>query len=57
MTLTYTPSPMAFLNKILGRPDNERPFVLMAVGYPAAGAMVPDISRKGIEEIAVFLCR
>ncbi len=54
-SLTHTPSPMAFLNQILGRPDNERPFVLLVVGYPAANATVPTISRKSLEEIAVFI--
>lgn len=54
-TLTHTPSPMAFLNAILRRPDNERPFVLLVVGYPAANAMVPAISRKELDEIAVFI--
>ncbi|MBL8520179.1 MAG: nitroreductase family protein [Betaproteobacteria bacterium] len=54
-TLTHTPSPMAFLNTILGRPDNERPFLLLVVGYPAADARVPAISRKSLSEIAVFV--
>jgi iodotyrosine deiodinase len=54
-TLTHTPSPMAFLNSILGRPENERPFVLMVVGYPAEGATVPAISRKRLDEIATFI--
>ena len=54
-TLTHTPSPMAFLNGILKRPDNERPFVLLVVGYPATDASVPAISRKALDEIAVFL--
>jgi iodotyrosine deiodinase len=54
-TLTHTPSPMAFLNQILGRPHNERPFVLLVVGYPSEGAMVPAITRKPLSEIAVFL--
>ena len=54
-SLTHTPSPMAFLNTILARPDNERPFVLLVVGFPAPGATVPAISRKSLEEIAVFL--
>ena len=54
-TLTHTPSPMGFLNRILGRPDNERPFVLLVSGYPAAQATVPDIDRKTLEEIASFL--
>lgn len=54
-TLTHTPSPMKFLNEILGRPRNERPYVLMPVGYPAEDALVPDITRKGLEEIATFV--
>ena len=53
--LTHTPSPMAFLNDILGRPANERPFVLLVVGYPAAGAVVPDIVRKPLGDIATWL--
>ena len=54
-TLTHTPSPMAFLNSILGRPDNERPFLLLVVGYPAEGARVPDIRRKDLAEFVQFL--
>jgi iodotyrosine deiodinase len=54
-SLTHTPSPMAFLNQILHRPENERPFVLMVVGYPAEGATVPAISRKSLDEIATFI--
>lgn len=54
-TLTHTPSPMGFLNKILGRPDNERPFLLLVTGYPAAGAQVPDIQKKTLPEIATFV--
>ena len=54
-TLTHTPSPMAFLNAVLQRPDNERPFVLLVVGYPVANAMVPAISRKQLHEIATFI--
>lgn len=54
-TLTHTPSPMGFLNEILGRPENERPFLLVVVGYPAGDATVPDIGRKSLDEIAVFL--
>lgn len=50
-TMTHTPSPMKFLREILGRPKNEIPFVLIPVGYPAAGAEVPDIERKPLEEI------
>lgn len=50
-TLTHTPSPMKFLQEILGRPKNEVPFVLIPVGLPAENAKVPDIKRKTIEEI------
>ena len=50
-TLTHTPSPMKFLQEILGRPKTEVPFVLIPVGYPAGDAMVPDIRRKPLEEI------
>ncbi len=53
--LTHTPSPMGFLNAILDRPPNERPFLNLVVGYPADGVTVPAISRKALEEIAVFL--
>ena len=55
VSLTHTPSPMKFLNEILGRPTNERPFLLLAVGYPADGATVPDIKRKSLPEIASFI--
>jgi iodotyrosine deiodinase len=51
--LTHTPSPMAFLARILGRPENERPFILIPVGYPAEGAEVPDLERKPLDQIAV----
>jgi len=50
-TLTHTPSPMRFLGEILGRPKNEKAYVLIPVGYPAEGARVPDIQRKSREEI------
>ena len=53
-TLTHTPSPMKFLNRILGRPPQERPFLLLVTGYPAADAKVPDIRRKALDEIASF---
>jgi nitroreductase len=53
-TLTHTPSPMRFLNEILGRPANEKPFILFPVGYPAAGCEVPDLARKGLEEVAIW---
>ena len=49
-SLTHTPSPMGFLNKILKRPENERPFLLLVVGHPAEGAAVPDIKRKDMSE-------
>jgi iodotyrosine deiodinase len=54
-TLTHTPSPMNFLKKILNRPDNERPFLLLPVGYPAADCYVPDIQRKALGEVSVFI--
>lgn len=54
-TLTHTPSPMRFLNEILGRPKSERPFLLLVVGYPADDAKVPDIKRKSLEESASFI--
>lgn len=53
-TLTHTPSPMKFLNSILGRPVQERPFLLLVCGYPSADATVPDIQRKSLDEIAEF---
>ncbi len=53
-TLTHTPSPMEFLNAILGRPENERPFVLLPVGYAAPQATVPDLHRKSLVEICVW---
>lgn len=55
VTLTHTPSPMDFLNEILGRGRNERPFLLLVVGYPAEEARVPDIGKKPLGEIATFL--
>ena len=54
-TLTHTPSPMGFLNELLGRPENERPFLLLVVGYPAEGATVPAITKKPLTEIATFV--
>jgi iodotyrosine deiodinase len=54
-TLTHTPSPMGFLNEILERPEGEKPFLLLVVGYPAAGASVPDLQRKDLGEIASFI--
>ena len=53
-TLTHTPSPMGFLREILGRPDNEAPMILFPVGYPAEGASVPRLQRKGLDEVAIW---
>lgn len=53
VTLTHTPSPMNFLQKILHRPKNERPFLLLPVGYPADEVKVPDLSRKELKNIMV----
>jgi iodotyrosine deiodinase len=53
-TLTHTPSPMQFLAGILGRPAHERPFLLLPVGYPADGCLVPDIRRRPLQEVLVF---
>jgi iodotyrosine deiodinase len=50
-TLTHTPSPMGFLNTILGRPVNEKPYILFPIGYPADGATVPDLARKPYDEV------
>lgn len=55
VSLTHTPSPMGFLNEILGRPKHERPFLLLVIGYPDEGARVPDIGKKPLGEIATFL--
>lgn len=49
-TLTYTPSPMSFLNELLGRPSRERPFMILVVGYPAAGYAAPVLEKKEVEE-------
>lgn len=54
-TLTHTPSPMGFLGQILNRPSNERPYVLIPVGYPAADAQVPVISKKTLNEVMIHL--
>jgi nitroreductase len=53
-TLTHTPSPMNFLSDILGRPQNERPFLLLPVGYPAQEAYVPKLSRKPLQDTSIF---
>jgi nitroreductase len=54
-TLTHTPSPMGFLARILGRPANERPFLLVPVGYPAAGALVPVLRKKALDEVRTIV--
>ncbi len=53
--LTHTPSPMKFLNKILQRPDNERPYLILVVGLPAEGATVPDITKRPLDDVASFV--
>ncbi len=55
VSLTHTPSPMGFLNEILERPENERPFLILVVGYPAPDATVPQLRRKSLDEIATFI--
>ncbi len=55
VTLTHTPSPMVFLTKLLGRPENERPFVMFPIGYPLSGTLVPDIDRKPLDEVMVHI--
>ncbi len=55
VTLTHTPSPMGFLREVLGRPDHEEAMLVMPVGYPASEARVPDLHRKPLDEVAVFL--
>ena len=56
-TLTHTPSPMRFLTSLLGRPDNERPFILFPIGFPADDAMVPNLTRKALDEVMVEVRR
>jgi len=53
-SLTHTPNPMKFLNQVLERPSNERPFLILVTGYPAEGVKVPDIERRSLEEICTF---
>jgi len=55
VSLTHTPSPMSFLNEILNRPKNERPFLLLVVGYPTEDTKVPDIKKKSLQQIASFV--
>jgi iodotyrosine deiodinase len=52
-TLTHTPSPMGFLSEILGRPRNEKPFILFPIGYPSPDARVPDLRRKPLEDVVI----
>ena len=54
-SLTHTPAPMKFLNEILKRPENEAPYLILVVGYPAEDATVPDISRKPFEQVTTFV--
>lgn len=54
-TLTHTPSPMNFLREVLGRPEHERPYMVIPMGYPAEGCTVPDLRRKKLDEISVFI--
>ncbi|MFM9874593.1 MAG: nitroreductase family protein [Fimbriimonadaceae bacterium] len=54
-TLTHTPAPMTFLREICNRPQNEKPFVLMPVGYPAKDCRVPDLERKPLDKISTFI--
>jgi iodotyrosine deiodinase len=54
-TLTHTPSPMRFLNKILDRPSNERPYVVIPVGKAAPDAVVPDITKKEVSEVTTWM--
>jgi len=53
-TLTHTPSPMNFLREVLGRPEHERPYMVIPMGYPAEGCTVPELERKDLGDIAVF---
>ncbi len=55
VSLPYTPSRMGFLNRILNRPENERASLVLVVGYPAEGAMVPDLSKKTLDETTTFV--
>ena len=55
VSLTHTPSPMGFLNEVLGRPPNERPMLILVVGHPAREAVIPVITKKSLREIATFV--
>lgn len=54
-TLTHTPSPMNFLREVLGRPEHERPYMVIPMGYPSEDCTVPDLQRKALDEISVFI--
>lgn len=54
-TLTHTPSPMGFLREVLGRPENERAYLILVVGYPSDGVKVPNIAKKSLEQLATFI--
>ena len=54
-TLTHTPSPMKFLSQVLKRPPNEKPYILFPIGHPAAGCRVPDVEKKGLDEVATLI--
>jgi iodotyrosine deiodinase len=54
VSLTHTPSPMGFITKALGRPENEKPYLLLPIGYPSKNCTVPDLKRKKINEIAFY---
>lgn len=54
VSLTYTPAKMAFLNRLLSRPANEKPFMILVAGYPAEKTTVPDLDKKSLEQVAVF---
>jgi iodotyrosine deiodinase len=55
VALTHTPSPMNFLSKLLERPENEKPFLLVPIGYPADECWVPDLERKAVDEVIVWI--
>lgn len=54
-TLTHTPSPMSFLTRLLGRPENERPFIMFPIGFPLPGVRVPDLARKPLADVLVHV--
>jgi hypothetical protein len=54
-TLTHTPAPMTFLRELCGRMENEKPFLLLPVGYPSPECLVPGLVRKSLDQVATFL--